>query len=127
MPPASDGQSGQRRGAFRLRVAIRPRIARAVFGGIGRGRLRLGITEISAGGVQVRSQDELRMDDLLELAFDLEAEVDVQARVRRVTRRERAWDAACEFEGVSERTSERIVQFIFGQQRVMLRAHRGRR
>jgi c-di-GMP-binding flagellar brake protein YcgR len=87
--------------------------------------LRLGIMNVSASGVQVRSQDELRCGDLLDLAFELDGEVHVQARVLRVARKERVWDAGCEFEGISERLAQRIVQFIFAQQRATLRARRG--
>jgi len=49
----------------------------------------------------------------------------VRARVRRVFQRERIWEAGCEFEGVSEKVTERIVQFIFVQQRALLRLQRG--
>jgi c-di-GMP-binding flagellar brake protein YcgR len=117
MPPESKTPPSQRRSAFRLRVAIRPRIAKSAHRS-----LRLGITNLSATGLQVRSQDELRRGDLLHLAFEMDGEVELEARVGRVTRLERVWDAGCAFEGVSERLSERIVQFIFAQQRLALRA-----
>jgi c-di-GMP-binding flagellar brake protein YcgR len=113
----------QRRGAFRATVAIRPRVA-SLHGS----PLRLGITNVSATGVQLRSQDDLRRGDLLQLAFSLgDEEVEVDARVTRVSRLERVWDAGCVFEGVSERLSERIVHFIFEQQRLTLRARRENR
>jgi c-di-GMP-binding flagellar brake protein YcgR len=115
-----DWQRSQRRGAFRARVAIRPRVAENAYR-----PLRLGITNVSASGVQVRSQDELRQGDLLHLVFDIDTEIELYARVGRVTRLERVWDAGCAFEGISERLSERIVQFIFAQQRIALRARRG--
>ena len=117
-------QRSQRRNAVRTRVAVRPRIADCVQGDARR-RLRLGVTNISATGVQVRSNDELRRGDLLDLAFELmglEGEIQLQARVCRVQRNERAWDAGCEFEGVSERLAQRIVQFIFAEQRAQARA-----
>jgi c-di-GMP-binding flagellar brake protein YcgR len=105
-------------------VAIRPRIADALFGSA-RMPLRLGITNVSATGVQVRSQDELRRGNLLQLTFPIgDDEIEVHARVMRVVKLERVWDAGCVFEGISERLSERIVQFIFAQQRVALRARR---
>ena len=113
-------QRSQRRGAFRARVAFRPRVAESHYR-----PLRLGITNVSASGVQVRSQDELRRGDLLHLVFDIDTEIELYARVGRVTRLERVWDAGCAFEGMSERLSERIVQFIFAQQRIALRARRG--
>ncbi len=117
-------QRMQRRTAVRESVAVRPRIAQVLYGPARR-TLRLGITNVSATGVQVRSQDEIRRGDLLELAFELDGEVQVQARVRRVFRYERVWDAGCEFEGISDSLAQRIVQFIFVQQRAMLRARRG--
>ena len=117
-------QRSQRRNAVRTRVAIRPRIADCIQAHARR-RLRLGLTNISATGVQVRSNDELRRGDLLDLAFELmgvEGEIQLQARVCRVQRNERVWDAGCEFEGVSERLARRIVQFIFAEQRAQARA-----
>ena len=120
-----DWLRGQRRGAFRATVAIRPWTAEIQYREARR-TLRLGITNVSAGGVQVRSQDELRRGDLLHLVFGLDEEIELDARVGRVTRRERVWEAGCAFEGISERLSERIVQFVFTQQRMELRARRER-
>ena len=116
----------QRRNAVRISVAIRPRIADLVCGNARRS-LRLGLTNISATGVQVRSKDELRRGDLIDIAFNLmgvDQEVHLQARVRRLQRNERVWDAGCEFEGVSDRLAQRIVQFIFAQQRLAAHARR---
>jgi c-di-GMP-binding flagellar brake protein YcgR len=117
-------QRMQRRAAVRESVAVRPRIAQVLYGPARR-TLRLGITNVSATGVQIRSQDEIRRGDLLELAFELDGEVQLQARVRRVFRYERVWEAGCEFEGISESLAQRIVHFIFVQQRATLRARRG--
>jgi c-di-GMP-binding flagellar brake protein YcgR len=123
--PEREWERSQRRAAFRASVAIRPRLANVVYGSAYKA-LRLGITNVSATGVQVRSQDALRRGDLLELVFSIgDEEAEVSARVTRVTRLERVWDAGCAFERISEQLSERIVQFIFAQQRVMLRARRG--
>jgi c-di-GMP-binding flagellar brake protein YcgR len=119
-------QRSQRRNAVRSSIAVRPRIA-DVLHGERRRALRLGVTNISAGGVQVRSQDELRRGDLLDLAFELmglDEELRLKARVCRVQRLERVWDAGCEFEDVPERLAQRIVQFIFAQQRASARAKR---
>jgi c-di-GMP-binding flagellar brake protein YcgR len=116
----------QRRNAVRTTVAIRPRIADAIYGH-SRKKLRLGITNLSATGVRVRSQDELRCGDLLHLAFELmgmEEELELLARVRRVHQFERVWDAGCEFEALPEKAAQRIVQFIFMQQRASAQARR---
>ncbi|GAC1313724.1 MAG: hypothetical protein NVSMB2_02150 [Chloroflexota bacterium] len=120
----------QRRSAFRVRVAVRPRIANKVTGHAFKA-LRLGMTDISATGVQVRSQDELHPGDRLFFAFDLMGqpdEVTVEARVKRVQRLDRggtghmSWDAGCAFENLSDRLEQRIVQYIFAQQRALARA-----
>jgi c-di-GMP-binding flagellar brake protein YcgR len=123
-------QRTQRRNAVRVSVAVRPRIAARLVGNTEK-PLRLGVTNISAGGVQLRSQDELRLGERLHLAFELmgmDQEIEVQACVRRVYRHERGassvWDAGCEFEGMSGRLVERIVQFIFAQQRALARVRR---
>jgi c-di-GMP-binding flagellar brake protein YcgR len=89
--------------------------------------LRLGVTNISATGVQVRSQDELTPGDRLQLAFELmgiDEEIVAQAQVRRVQRHERVWDAGCVFDGLPDRLESRIVQFIFAQQRAIARKGR---
>jgi c-di-GMP-binding flagellar brake protein YcgR len=113
----------QRRNAVRQPVAVVPDRAQITYGGVACRPLRLGVIDLSATGLSVRSRDELRAGDLLELAFHLDGEeLYVQARVRRVVRRERVWDVGCAFEGISERQAERIVKFIFVQQRAMLRA-----
>ena len=117
----------QRRTAFRQSVAIVPSGAHIVYGGIARRPVRLGITDLSATGVNVRCRDELRAGDLLELGFDLDQEVHVHARVRRIVRGAKVWDAGCAFEGISERQAEHIVKYVFAQQRVSLRARRGTR
>lgn len=126
-------QRSQRRNAVRVGVAIRPRIALKLIGPAHKS-LRLGVTNLSATGVQVRSQDELRSGDLLDLAFELmgiDDEVQLKARVNRVYRLDRGvpahavWDAGCEFEGVPDRLAQRIVQYIFAQQRALARAKRG--
>jgi c-di-GMP-binding flagellar brake protein YcgR len=125
----------QRRNAVRVGVAIRPRVADKLMGPAHKA-LRLGVTDISASGVQVRSQDELRVGDLVDLAFELsgiDEEVSVKARVRRVYRHDRGtaiaavWDAGCQFEGLPDRLGQRIVQYIFAQQRAVARARRGER
>ncbi len=122
-------QRSQRRNAVRSAIAVRPRVA-DVLHGEHRRAMRLGVTNISASGVQVRSQDELRRGDLLDLAFELmgmDEEVRLKARVCRVQRLERVWDAGCEFEDVPERLAQRIVQFIFAQQRASARAKQQQR
>src|SRR5579859_7363524 len=56
----------QRRDAVRASVAIKPRIADRIDGQNSK-PLRLGITDISCAGLQVRAQEELKLGDRLEL------------------------------------------------------------
>ena len=122
-----DWQRLQRRGAVRVRVAIRPRLAERVTGA-GRKPLRAGISNISATGVQVRCQDELRVGDRVALAFQLgegSKELALEAEVRRVEILEpRVWQAGCYFVNIEAGQSEQIVQFIFAQQRALARSRR---
>jgi c-di-GMP-binding flagellar brake protein YcgR len=120
----------QRRSAVRMDMVVRPRAAAHIVDEV-RKQLRLELSNISAGGVQVRSKDELHHGDLVELDFELTGmvgELHVQARVRRVDRQDRPtsviWQAGCEFEGVQRRVIDRIVQFIFAQQRAVARVRR---
>src|ERR671923_1590725 len=101
MPRGSDPT--QRRNAFRQRVAVVPRVARVIYSNVAYRPIRVGVTDVSATGMNIRSQDELRVGDMLELAFDLDGEVHLHARVLRLRRAERVWDAGCAFEGVNER------------------------
>jgi c-di-GMP-binding flagellar brake protein YcgR len=122
-------QRTQRRDDVRVGLVVRPRVAAAIDSNDVRKKLRLAVTNISAGGVQVRTQDELRPGDRIELAFALpgvDKELQVEARVRRVYRVERdgqtVWDVGCQFEGVSASLAQRVVQFIFAQERARARS-----
>lgn len=124
-------QRSQRRNAVRVPVSIRPRIVVRIEGDK-RQALRAGISNLSANGCQVRSQDEIKLGDLLDLAFEvmgIEEEIAVQAKVRRVQQHERGtmhlWEAGCEMQGLPPRISQKIVQFIFTQQRAQARNRKG--
>jgi c-di-GMP-binding flagellar brake protein YcgR len=123
-------QRSQRREAVRVTVAIRPRLAERVLAGR-RVPLRAGITNLSATGLQLRSQDELHVNDRLALAFalgDTDDELALEAEVRRLQVHERdsvpVWEAGCHFVNIPPALSERIVQFIFAQQRAFARLQR---
>jgi c-di-GMP-binding flagellar brake protein YcgR len=123
-------QRAQRRSDVRLGVAIKPRLA-ARLDGETRQPLRVGIVNISAGGVQLRSQDAVSAGERIELAFELmgiAGELRLTARVQRVERQDRGslpvWEAGCVFEALADRTAQRIVQFIFAQQCALARARR---
>ena len=117
----------QRRSEVRASVAIFPRQATKLTAD-GPKPIRLGITNLSAAGLQVRSRDELRIAEHIELTFglaDLPGELQLMAEVRRVERQERdgvqVWEAGCQFTRISDRDQQRIVQFIFAQQRALAR------
>jgi c-di-GMP-binding flagellar brake protein YcgR len=127
---AGEWQRSQRRTAVRVPVAIRPRVV-ARIEGEKRQPLRAGISNLSANGVQLRSQDEIKVGDRLDLAFsvmDIAEEIEIQAHVRRVQQHERGslhvWEAGCEFKGLPPRLGQKLVQFIFAQQRAQARNRR---
>jgi c-di-GMP-binding flagellar brake protein YcgR len=131
--PVGEWQRSQRRGAVRADVAIRPRVADRITAGT-RTPLRAGIVNLSAVGLRLRSHDELRPDDLIELAFELmgiSGELELTARVERVERVDPSdqrgvpvWEAGCALVNPASRVTEQIVQFIFAQQRALARARR---
>lgn len=123
----SEWQRSQRRNAVRVGVAIRPRVAEKI-DGEQRTKLRAGISNLSANGIQLRSQDELKPGDLIDVAFtvmDVDEEIEAQAIVRRVQQHERGtlhvWEAGCELQGLPPRLQQKLVQFIFAQQRAQMR------
>lgn len=118
----------QRRHAVRGNVSIKPRSAERVTAA-GRKPVRVGISNVSATGIQIQSRDELHVDDRLALCFDLTngaPELEVQAEVRRIELVDvgRVWRAGCQFVEIQPAQSEQIVQFIFAQQRALARSRR---
>src|SRR4051794_9607611 len=86
-----DWERSQRRNAVRVPVAIRPRFVIKTEGEK-RKAIRAAISDLSAAGAQVRSADEVKSGDRLELAFHvigIEEEIVVDAVVRRVAQHER--------------------------------------
>ena len=127
---AGQWQRVQRRDAVRVPVAIRPRVVERLVGDQ-RQKLRAGIANLSGTGLQVRSQDELKPGDVLELAFtvmDIDEDIETQAIVRRVQQYDRGslriWDAGCEFQDLPKHLAQKLVQFIFAQQRALARARK---
>ncbi len=127
---AGEWQRSQRRNAVRVPVAIRPRVAVRLNGPKPQ-PMRAGITDLSANGAQMRTQDEIKVGDTIDLAFSvlgIDEEFEVQAVARRVHHIDRGgvhvWVAGCEFKHLSARMSQKLVQFIFAQQRTVARARR---
>ncbi len=130
---ANGWQRVQRRNHVRLGVVIRPTLAERLTGA-GWWPVRAVITNLSAGGVQVRSRDELLVGDRLDFGFALPsgaAELRVRLDVRHVEERRHGtlvvWEAGCQFKEPRTADCERIVQFIFAQQRAIARRARGLR
>ncbi len=121
----------QRRNAVRWEVAIRPTLAERLTSE-GWKPVRAVITNLSAGGLQVRARDELIVGDRLDLEFSLpgsSAQLRARLEVRHVDERKTGtmpyWEAGCEFREPRAADSERIVQFIFAQQRAVARREKG--
>ncbi len=122
----------QRRQAVRLPVSILPREAALVVDDEPR-PLIARIRDLSAGGVRLRCDREVRPGDRLALAFSLPGErreMRVRVEVRRVCPGDgpagQVWDAGCRFLDASERDQDAIVRFIFAQQRTIAQRLRDR-
>ena len=121
----------QRRDDVRHGVVIRPRsITRYTIDGWQ--PIHAAIRNISAGGVLVWSDEEVRVGEVLELAFSLpgdEHELQVRATVRRAQPGYRAerdfWEIGCGFQRIARDESERIIRFIFAEQRKLARRQAG--
>lgn len=90
--------------------------------------LRGTIVDLSAGGIRLRSAQQLRPGDRLAVRFALPGTVQpvgVVAVVRRVAPVEHAdpprWDHGCQFERLDRRTEDTIVRFVFQRQRELAR------
>ncbi len=121
----------QRRTAVRWPVAIRPSVAERLTAS-GWWPLHAVVTNLSAGGIQVRSRDEVVVGDRLDFGFALPTtttELRVRLDVRHVERHDREssryWEAGCQFHEPRAGDSERIVHYIFAQQRAVARRERG--
>ncbi len=121
----------QRRNAVRWEVAIRPTLAERLASD-GWKPVRAVITDLSAGGLQIHSRDELIVGDRLDVEFSLPGipgQLRSRLDVRHVEEHKRGsmpyWEAGCEFREPRAADSERIVQFIFAQQRARARREKG--
>lgn len=115
----------QRRQAVRVPVVIRPSRAERI---TPQGWKPLGalIANLSAGGALLRCSELVEYGDTLELAFPLGdggAEIVTRATVVRVQHvkvgKKQHWDAGCAFEGLRLSDSDRIVRFVFAEQRAL--------
>ncbi len=121
----------QRRRDVRLRVDLHPSLGRRVVDGAWL-PIHTRITNLSAGGLELRSDDELVEGDQIELGFALPhagPEMRVRLEVRHVSCASAAalgrWQAGCELRGLDETVRDRIVQYVFAEQRAEARRRRG--
>jgi c-di-GMP-binding flagellar brake protein YcgR len=113
----------QHRHDIRWPVTIVPRVVEALAGDAS-ARLLAHIENVSAGGVLLRLDQELRPKQLLNLEFALPGDpraLCAQVVVERVTHLDdhlyTAWEAGCRFVHPREGDGDRIVRFIFAEQR----------
>ncbi len=121
----------QRRRDVRLGLDVRPSLARRIVDGAWLA-VHVRITDLSAGGLRLHSDDELVEGDELDLAFSLPdggSDLRVRARVRHVGRASstalEGWRVGCELHALHETARDRIAQFICARQRVEARRRRG--
>lgn len=129
--PDAAWQRVQRRQDVRMPVLIRPTVAQRQVDGRPQ-PIHATIVNLSAGGLMLRSEHTLRVADLVDLTFGLSSgggELHVRVDVRRVEHLQRGthqlWEAGCQFLASSAADRDRIVRFIFAQQRVQARRQRG--
>jgi hypothetical protein len=114
----------QRREAARIDV-VRP--VAMIPDGFQVGWLNGFVRNVSAGGVLVAGAEALEAGDRLRLRFELEDEEDLIDLLARVVRTDDAWGLrGLRLERLSERERERLVRFVFAQQRRALAELRAR-
>jgi c-di-GMP-binding flagellar brake protein YcgR len=120
----------QRRRFVRLPVSLTP-IKVETTEDDARVRLKAQITDLSGGGVRLRVDRQLVEDQPVELQFavpDDPRTLAIGLAVRRVTSVDGSnpplWDAGCGFVDISEADRDRIVKFIFAEQRRLAREAR---
>jgi len=115
-----DWQRAQRRETTRHAVEIRPNSAMRFAVGGDHMRFEPLVLNLSSGGMRVRSDTELTLDDELQLTFGTPsggAQLRLRMLVLRVERLQDGWEAGCQFVESSAAEREQIVAFILAQQR----------
>jgi c-di-GMP-binding flagellar brake protein YcgR len=110
---------------------VQPTVAKVVAANSSR-PIRVTITNVSAGGLHLRSEQQLDVGDQVFVAFTLpgsSAEMHAHLDVRHVERSARSekeiWNAGCQFKDLKPAQRESIVKFIFAQQRSIARRQSG--
>jgi c-di-GMP-binding flagellar brake protein YcgR len=128
--PERPWQRAQRRQDVRLPVIVRPAVTMHLVAG-GSQPIVATITNISAGGLRLRSEQQLEVNDRVYVAFTLPTGADIRAHlgVRHVEHLASAmpevWNAGCQFEDLRTADRDAIVKFIFAQQRSIARRQKG--
>jgi hypothetical protein len=124
----------QRRKNVRMAAVIIPRVAELVTGSGAREPLPAFVRDISGGGVLLRSERELEPGEMIDLAFELpndSQELRTTVLVGRVAQQDhkptQVWEIGCRFTDLSEQDRDRVVRFIFAEQREIAKIRRARR
>jgi hypothetical protein len=124
----------QRRKNVRLTAVIVPRLAELITGNGTREPLPAFVRDISGGGVLLRSERELEAGEMIDLALmlpDDPEELRTTVLVGRVTHLDHkpthVWEIGCRFTDLSEQDRDRVVRFIFAEQREIAKIRRDRR
>jgi len=115
-------QRAQRRETTRHVVEIRPTTAMRYAVDGDHMRFEPLVLNLSTGGMRVRSETELTVDDELELTFGTPsggAQLRLRMLVLRVDHGDEMWEAGCQFVESSMVEREQIVAFILVQQRAL--------
>jgi c-di-GMP-binding flagellar brake protein YcgR len=122
-------QRVQRREHVRFPARIAPSSALAVTGELR--SINASIRDLSAAGLRVWSGQELVVGEELRLAFRLPdggSEIDAHVRIERVEpfayQNVTLWEAGCSFDHLSPAIRERIVRYIFAEQRQLAQRRR---
>jgi hypothetical protein len=124
----------QRRKNVRLTAMIVPSSTDLITGTGVREPLVAYIRDLSAGGVLLRCERELEAGELIDVSFELPRDARelratvIVGRVALVDHKPtQVWDTGCRFTGLAEVDRDRVVRFIFSEQREIAKIRRNRR
>jgi c-di-GMP-binding flagellar brake protein YcgR len=117
-------QRVQRREQVRFPARITPSSAQAVTGQLR--TLNASIRDLSAGGLRLWSNQEILRGDEVRISFalpdngpEIEARVSVERAESFAYQNVVLWEAGCTFGDLPQATRDRIVRYIFAEQRLL--------
>jgi c-di-GMP-binding flagellar brake protein YcgR len=129
--PERPWQRAQRRQDVRLPFIVQPTVAKVVAAN-GSRPIQATITNVSAGGLHLRSEQQVDVGDQVYVAFvlpgsgkEMHAHLDVRHVERSARSEKEIWNAGCQFKDLQSAQRESIVKFIFAQQRSIARRQNG--